>query len=307
MLPRHTKQIRTRRAYAKPGRRGQDRAAFRRFLRPRWGAVARGLRYDPRVELAQGVRDVGRGLGALRAHPGLWKLVLAPAALTLVLMVAVILGALWLVDPLVGWLVAHLPGWLGSTIESVARAVLKTAVVVGLAAGAMFVFVAVAGMITGPFNELLSERLEARLTGRAAAPFALGDFVRDFVVGVLHGLRRLVASLFGLVLVFALGFVPVIGTIAAVVIGLWITARGAAYDCYDAVLARRGLRYRDKLAYLAQRRQRSLGLGAAVAGLLFVPGLNLVALGLGAAGATLAVLERDGASPRKISAQVVST
>ena len=65
----------------------------------------------------------------------------------------------------------------------------------------------------------------------------------------------------------------------------------AAYDCYDAVLSRRDLPYEAKTAYLAARRGRTFGLGAAVAGMLLVPVLNLVALGVGAAGATLAVLD----------------
>ena len=47
--------------------------------------------------------------------------------------------------------------------------------------------------------------------------------------------------------------------------------------------------YRDKLAYLARHRGRTLGLGLAVSGMLLVPGLNLIALGLGSAGATVAV------------------
>jgi uncharacterized protein involved in cysteine biosynthesis len=79
-----------------------------------------------------------------------------------------------------------------------------------------------------------------------------------------------------------------------VVLGGWFAASGSAYDCYDAVLARRELAYADKLAYLARYRSRTLGLGAGVAGLLLIPGVNLVAVGVGAAGATLAALELDG-------------
>jgi uncharacterized protein involved in cysteine biosynthesis len=86
--------------------------------------------------------------------------------------------------------------------------------------------------------------------------------------------------------------VPLVGTIAAVALGLWLAATAAAYDCYDAVLARRSMAYRDKLAYLGHHRGRSLGLGLAVAGMLLVPGLNLVALGVGAAGATVAAIEQ---------------
>lgn len=247
------------------------------------------------MQLANGVRDVQRGLGAVRAHPGLWKWVLAPAVLTLGVFIALIAGVIHLIDPLVGWLIAHLPGWLASVAGGLVRSVVTMVAVIGLAIGALFVFVAVAGMVTGPFNERLSEELEAALTGQRSTPFSLAAFVHDFALGVWHGLRRLIGSLIGLVFVFALGFIPVVGTIAAMLLGAWLAAQGAAYDCYDAVLARRSLSYRAKLAYLARHRQRSLGLGAAVAGMLLVPGVNLVALGLGAAGATLAALELDRA------------
>ena len=51
-------------------------------------------------------------------------------------------------------------------------------------------------------------------------------------------------------------------------------------------------------AYLARHRGRTLGLGATVAGMLLVPGLNLIALGIGAVGATLADLDTKAAGSR---------
>ena len=39
------------------------------------------------------------------------------------------------------------------------------------------------------------------------------------------------------------------------------------------------------------------GIGAAVAGLLLVPGVNLIALGVGTTGATLAALELEAGPP----------
>lgn len=116
----------------------------------------------------------------------------------------------------------------------------------------------------------------------------------ELVTGLGHSLRRLAGSLLGAVAMLALSFVPIVGSIAALAVGGWLAAGGAAYDCYDAVLARRALSYADKLGYLRAHRGRTLGLGAAVAGLLLVPGVNLVALGVGAVGATLAAHELAG-------------
>lgn len=238
------------------------------------------------TQLATGVGDLGRGLAALRAHPGLWKWLVAPALVTLVLIGLAVLGIVHAVDPVVGWVTAHLPGWLASIVGRL----LGVLVVGVLIAAALFAFTSIAGLIAGPFCERLSEHLEAALTGRPPSPFSLRELVHGTLLSVVHAARRLIAALIGLALVFALGFVPVVGSVAAVAIAVWFAATAAAYDCYDAVFGRRMMAYRDKLAYLARHRGRTLGLGLAVAGLLLVPGLNLVALGLGAAGATVADL-----------------
>lgn len=240
-------------------------------------------------EVTRGLADVGEAARFLRARPRLWKWLVLPAIITLLVLAGVVVGVAALADPLVVWVAAHVPSWLETLVSWLVRIV----VVVGVGLGAMVVFVSVAGMIAGPFNELLSEAVEEELTNTPGPPFALGAFVRDALVGIAHALRRLALSLVYLVLLFALGFVPVIGTIAATGLGLYLAASGGAYDAYDAVLARRGLSYAQKQAFLAKHRARSLGLGGAVAGLLLVPGVNLVALGLGATAATLAAHQLD--------------
>jgi len=235
-------------------------------------------------DFARGTGDLSRGLAAVRRCPGAWKWLLAPALVSLVLIAAAIAGIAHITHPLVAWATGHLPSFLADA----AGALLELFVVAALGLGALLIFTAVAGAITGPFNEMLSERIEAHLTGRPAPAFSLPGFLHELSLGIVHGIRRVIVAILGAIVVFAIGFIPVVGTIAALVLGFWFAARGAAYDCYDAVLARRAMAYRDKLAYLGRHRARSLGLGATVAALLLVPGLNLVALGLGAAGATVA-------------------
>lgn len=238
-------------------------------------------------ELARGASDVSKGIAVLRKHPDLWKWLLAPAAMSLAILVALIASIVHFVDPLVGSIVGHLP----HVVASLAGTLLAIIVVVLMATGGLLVFVALAGVVSGPFNELLSERIEARLRGHAVPPFVMRQFVREASLGVVHGLRRLVVAVVATILVFAIGMIPGIGAVAALVLGLWFASRAAAYDCYDAVLARRGMAYGAKLAYLAEHRARTLGLGATVTAMLFVPGLNLIALGLGTAGATTAMID----------------
>ena len=236
------------------------------------------------LELVTGMRDAGRGLAALRAHRALWRWVAAPAIVTLVLLAGAVVGIAYAVGPVVGWVAAHLPG----PVARFASPILTVLVVGGLVLAALLVFTSVAGAIAGPFNEQLSEHLEAELTGRPPGPFSLREFAVGAAVSAVHALRRLIVALVGIALVFALGLVPVVGTVAALGVAAWFAATAAAYDCYDAVFGRRAMAYRDKLAYLSRHRGRTLGLGLAVAGLLLVPGLNLLALAVGSAGATLA-------------------
>jgi CysZ protein len=126
-------------------------------------------------QIASGIRDVGRGLGVLRAHPRLWVWVIAPALITVVLLIATVAGILHVIDPLVAWLGAHLPG----VLARIAGSLLTVIIVLALSFGGLVVFVSIAGMFAGPFNELLSERVEAVLTGRPPPPFSLAGFARD--------------------------------------------------------------------------------------------------------------------------------
>lgn len=237
-------------------------------------------------ELGRGVGDVGRGFAFLNQHPRLWGWVIAPAIVTLVVLAALVVLVMRIADRLA----AKVAGWLPDAIAGAGEWVVWAIVLLALIAGALLVFVSVVGVIAGPFNELLSEAVEEKVTGKAGPPFSMAAFAKSAVRGVGHGVRRVGVAILGALLLFVLGFVPVVGTIVGIVLGGYFAARGAAYDCYDAILSRRDMSYAAKTQYLAQHRHRSLGLGLGVAGMLVVPFVNLVALGLGAAGATLAVL-----------------
>jgi uncharacterized protein involved in cysteine biosynthesis len=93
-------------------------------------------------------------------------------------------------------------------------------------------------------------------------------------------------------------FVPVVGPAIAAAGTAWVAARFAAYACYDAVWGRRHWSYRDKVGYLHARAGRTLGLGAVVAVMLAVPGVNVLGLAIGSAGATLRMIDEARARAR---------
>ncbi|MEZ4363362.1 MAG: EI24 domain-containing protein [Kofleriaceae bacterium] len=245
--------------------------------------------------LTRGITDLRGGLSFLGRHRGLWPLVLAPSAVTAAVLVALVLLVARISSGLVASATAHLPSWLNSLAGWALTALIVLAIVVV----AWVMFAALASALAGPFCELLSEAVEARLDGRADEPFRLGAFLREALVGLVHSLRRLLASLAVALLLLAVSFIPGLGAVLAVVVGVWYTAVATAYDCYDAVLARRAWPYRDKLAFLRAHRARTLGLGLGVTGLMMIPLVNLLALGIGAVGATLAARELGAGAPRR--------
>jgi CysZ protein len=241
--------------------------------------------------LFRGTGDVARGAGFLLSHPRLLIWVIAPALVTLLVIVAVIWAVMALADPAMAWVAAHLPGWL-----SWVSRLLRVVVVGGLGVVGFLVFVTVAGLVAGPFCEILSEAVEETVTGRPAPGFSLSAFARGLVMGIVHAARRLGVYLFTLILVLVLGAaIPLVGPLIAFALGYYFAATSTAYDCFDAVFSRRLWSYRQKLDFLRLHRGRTLGVGAATAGLLLVPFINLFALGIGATGATLAMLDMESA------------
>ncbi|MGE0872107.1 MAG: EI24 domain-containing protein [Kofleriaceae bacterium] len=240
-------------------------------------------------EVARGAGDTLRGAAYLARNPRLWPWVIAPAVVALVLLVIVAGWLLSVASAPIAAVSAWLPGeWLDNVLRIIATIIVA---VLGVS-----VFVSVASLIAGPFNEMLSERVEARVTGAPSPPFSVLGFVVDLVVGITHAARRIVRYLILLALLLVVALVPAIGPVLATVGSAYVTAQFAAYDAHDAVFARKRWRYRDKVEYLRVRRWRSLGFGGPIALLLLVPGANVVALAIGATAATLTVIDEDRAA-----------
>jgi CysZ protein len=234
-------------------------------------------------DFAKGIGLGLRGAGLLLGTPRLWPLVLAPFVLSLLAFCGIVAGAIALRDR---WM-ALLPvtgEWLRGALALVAE--------LALAATAYFLYLPLAALIAAPFNESIAETVEKLKTGREPPAFSLGRFARDFVRSIVHEVRSLLRYLFlATVLVIASFVVPVVGAAVALVGGMYLAARFAAYDALDATLSRWGFDFERKLELLRGRRALCLGLGAVVAGLLALPIAGALAMPAGAAGGALLALE----------------
>ena len=224
-----------------------------------------------------------RGLTVWRTAPGLMLLGMVPA---------LIVGAVILAG-----LIA-----LGINLESIAIAVTPFAndweepfyTGVHLAAGLAFVGVAillvlytftVVTLIVGdPFYERIWRHIEGRF---GAVPGTDRGFWHDLARGIGSGLRMLVPALAVGIMLFTLGFIPVVGQvivpIAGAVFGGWFLTVELVARPFDA----RGRSLRQRRAALRSRRAMTLGFGVAAWLVFLLPLGAVVMMPAAVGGATL--------------------
>jgi CysZ protein len=194
--------------------------------------------------------DALRGIGLILTRPRLWPLCLAPTGVA----VAVYWLAAW-------WLLAHPPAGLE---EGWQRFLFTLIVLVGLALLSVVVFSAFIGVIFDP----LSCEIEREVDGVAPPPCpqTWSELMAD-------SLRRLgFNTLLGL-LAFVLGFLPVVGLIAAVV----LTGIIGVLDYTSVAYLRRGKTFSLQRHELLKKPDRPTLLFGALVGLAaLVPGLGLL-------------------------------
>ena len=97
------------------------------------------------------------------------------------------------------------------------------------------------------------------------------------------------------VLVFAIGFIPLVGGVIAVVLGAFIGGWFLAVETTGLAFDARGFSQRERRRMLRSRRALTLGFGVASYLLFLVPGLTVFAMPAAIAGATR--LTREVLSP----------
>lgn len=240
-----------------------------------------------------------RGLGILRRHPGLARYWLPPILLTFAALVA----SLWLsvaysddVTALI-WSPAPRDGATGWLIEVAHGLLHALSFVIGLGL-LVVVCVLVSTLLAAPFNDALSEAIEAHETGSPPPPFSVGRLLRDLGRTVRLELTKLAIyiAVMGPLLVVS-WLVPGVGQVLYVLFGTLFTSAYFAFDYIDWPASRRGLGFGERARLFRAHPLRMLGFGFGVWGCLFVPLLNLAFMPLAVAGGTRLFLDVASTSP----------
>ncbi|MEU6347999.1 EI24 domain-containing protein [Streptomyces sp. NPDC047072] len=246
------------------------------------------------------MRDLGAGFHYLlkgqrwmAGHGRQYGFGLIPGLITLVLYVAALVAlALWGGD-LVGWATPFADDW-SSPWQGLFRGFL-TAVLFALGLLlSVLTFTAMTLLLGQPFYENLSEKVDRDVSPDGTAPESGLPLWRDLWISARDSLRILVRALLWAVLLFALGFLPVVGQTAVPVLGFFVTGFFLTEELTSVALQRRGIELRARLTLLRSRKRLVWGFGTPLGLAFLIPFVAVFLMPGAVAGATLMARELLG-------------
>ncbi|MFF3326785.1 EI24 domain-containing protein [Streptomyces sp. NPDC002889] len=235
--------------------------------------------------LIKGQRWVGR-------HGRWFGFGLLPGLVTLVLYAGALVGLAYGADDATAWATPFADDW-SSPWRGILRGTL-TAFLFGFGLFlAVITFTAVTLLVGQPFYESLSEQVDR--TEGGDVPESGLPLWRELWISARDSLRVVLrVALYG-VLLFALGFIPVIGQTVIPAIGFCVSGFFLAEELTAVALQRRGIELKERLGLLRGRRMLTLGFGVPVVLAFLVPFVAVFLMPGAVAGATL--MARDLVTP----------
>ncbi|KUN93240.1 EI24 domain-containing protein [Streptomyces caeruleatus] len=244
-------------------------------------------------DLGTGFRYLLKGQRWVARHGKQYGFGLIPGLITLLLYAAALVAlALWGED-FVSWSTPFADDW-SSPWQGLFRGFL-TAVLFALGLLlSVITFTAVTLLVGQPFYENLSEKVDRDVSPDGTAPESGLPLWRELWISGRDSLRIVLrAALWG-VLLFALGFIPVIGQTAVPVIGVFVTGFFLTEELTAVALQRRRVELRTRLTLLRSRKTLVWGFGTPLAAAFLVPFVAVFLMPGAVAGATLMARELMG-------------
>ncbi|MFC5034232.1 EI24 domain-containing protein [Streptomyces sp. DSM 41987] len=239
-------------------------------------------------DLTTGLKYFLEGQRWVARHRRWWGFGLLPGLIALVLYIAALVALGFWADDLSSWATPFADGW-DTPFRSLLRWTLTVIVFSGGLLLAMVTFTAVALLIGDPFYESLSERVEEMEGGAPPKPdIPLWREILTSVRDSLSVLARVAA--FGLLL-FACGFIPVVGQTVVPVVGICVSGFFLTTELTSVAMRRRSVPLRTRLRLLRGRLPLALGFGVPLVLLFLVPVIAVFAMPGAVAGAALLVRE----------------
>jgi CysZ protein len=240
-----------------------------------------------RDSLTGGFYAFFRSFGVLKEQKGLTGYFIIPFLLNIVILSSIFFLSYSYMKPLLMDLFAG-DAWYLNTIRFLIGPLL-----VGVLFFLTVILYSIAGsIITSPFNDILSLKVEEKLTGADFdEKFSLTTFISDLLRVASNVIKMLFFLLIVNTTLLVLNLVPVAGNIVYSVLSFLVTAFFLGFQFFDFPLERRKYRFNEKLRVCIRFRFQVIGLGTAFFLTSFVPLVGFMGLNCATIGATLLFIE----------------
>ena len=235
-------------------------------------------------EYAAGAACLGRGWRLLKQRPRLLLLGMVPAFLVWLLLAAAFVALVLNLTDIAGWVTPFADDW-AEPVRAATRFFVGVALVVGSVLLWSATFTALTLAVGDPFYERIWRACEDLL-----GPVKLGDGL-GFWQSAIGGIKLAAVGLATSLLVLLSGFIPVVGPVLGIVLGLLLSGRLLARELLSRPLDARGMDRAAQRRLLEPHRRTVLGFGVATQACFFVPLGGVLIMPVAVAGAT--VLARD--------------
>lgn len=243
------------------------------------------------ADLLAGLAYPLRALGLISRQRRLWKFVVGPIMVNIVVGAVLYLGLYAGLLRLLDSYITVGDGGLAAFFLWLVRALLAVtlAVVIG------FLLVRFGVLLGSPWYSRLSEELEAQLTGHAPPPQRLSfrGVSYDLWRALQFEAKKLLLALGIWLPSLLLLLIPGLGGLLYAAIGITLGATISCLDFFDGPLERRRLGFRAKLGLARRLLPASGSFGLVAFGLVSIPLVNLLAIPVCVTAGNMLVIERE--------------
>ncbi|MCH6565787.1 MAG: sulfate transporter CysZ [Proteobacteria bacterium] len=234
-------------------------------------------------DIMKGAMCLGRGFRIMR-QPGVRIYAVMPLLINTVLFASLIWFGYERFSPLVDYMMSGIPA-----IFNFLRWIIWIIISTFTAIFIFFTFTPIANIVAAPFNALLSEKIEIRLTGKTIG--ANSSFMKMARDSFLSQIRKLVYIIFWSAVLLLISLIPLVNFAAPflwVIFGSWLLS----LEYLDYPMGNHELNFTRQRQILAARKGLSLGFGSSVMVLTSIPLLNFIVMPVAVAGATVLWVEQ---------------
>lgn len=229
-------------------------------------------------DLLAGATLVLRGFALWRRRPGLMAFGMLPAVIA-ALVIGIALLALGInVTAIASGLTPFAQQWAEAD-RSLLRGLLALVLIAGAATITVYGFTTLTLLIGDPFYERIWRAVENDLGGYEAAPLRFSRTLGDGILLVLRAIGYALTA-------FAVGLIPLVGSVAAAILGPTLAGHLIARELTGRPFAARGIGDAERRQALRGSRARELGFGVMTQLFFLVPGGAIVVMPAAVVGAT---------------------